>query len=104
MSVKEFGAVDIAAADTAEDLFQMPVGGGSFTIRAVNRNATVVKVRIGFSATTAAFEDERYVEYDAEITPGIPLEGAGFVAEEDTFIVIQSDTTDVNFIAYGGEG
>jgi hypothetical protein len=98
---KTLGGVDLAAT-TAANVFQGSASGNKFSITAVNRNATVIKLRLGFSSTTATFENAKYIEYDVSIPAYGVLERTDLIIEDETYyFVAYSDTANVNVTAYG---
>lgn len=109
MAAKRFGAVDLSVANM--DTVLMDSGSSvdsTVNVRFVNRNASTVKVRLAIvdapSGTAVAnLSDEDYLEYDTEILANEVLENTGIVVPASYSLVIRSDTTDVNAIAYGFE-
>ena len=95
------GGIDLSAT-TAANVFQGSSTGNKFNVTAVNRNATAIKLRLGFSTTTATFEAANYIEYDVTIPAYGVIERTDLYIEDDSyFLVAESDTANVNVTAYG---
>lgn len=102
-SPKNLGGVDLSAA-TAANVFTGSTNGNSFSVTVVNRGTVDAKVRLGFSGTTATFENANFIEFDVTIPAKGVLERTGLIIESSSFFfVAQSDVTSVNVTAYGLE-
>jgi hypothetical protein len=77
---------------------------GTINIRAVNRNTADVHVRIAISpsgTTTSSVGAADWIEYDAPVSYGSPLEETGITVTAGEIIFAYSDTSNVSIRAWG---
>jgi hypothetical protein len=102
MATGILGTADLALT-TNTALYTVPAN--TFTvvnITVCNRNNTAVTVRVALSATGTPSNSE-WIEFDVEIPAKGVLERTGLVLDATKNIVVYSDTTGVNAVAYGIE-
>lgn len=102
MASGRLGTVDLAGGVT-ETLYTCPVDTFSVaSVSIVNRSNSVATIRIAISLTGTPTNDE-YIEYDTQLAPKSILERTGIVLDAGKNIVISSNISGVNAVAFGIE-
>ena len=102
MATGILGTADLAATSNTT-LYTVP--SDTFTVANINmcnRTSSAVTVRIALAASGTP-GDAEYIEFDTEIPAKGVLERTGIVLDAAKNIVVYSNTTSVNAVAYGIE-
>jgi hypothetical protein len=105
-SYKRLGAVDVAAT-TNTALYVVPAGKAAVisSMSVCNRNASKITFRVAHvDGAIGALANEDYIYYDIQLAANDSFEMTrGVTLSAGDTIVVQSNTANVNFIAWGSE-
>ena len=90
------------SAGVANPVYQCPQGYAVATVAIVNRAYTPCRVRLAVGASQTP-NPEDYVEYDSEIPGKGHLERTGLSVQAGNYIVVESDSNNVNCVIWGTE-
>lgn len=96
------GQADLSAA-TNTTVYTVPAGTVStVNVSICNRSASDATVRIALAAAGTPTNSE-YIEYDALVTKGVPLERTALVLDATKRVVVYSDIAGVSVSVWGFE-
>lgn len=96
------GQADLSAA-TNTTVYTVPASTVStVNISVCNRSASDATIRIALAASGTPGDSE-YIEYDALVTKGVPLERTGIVLSAAKRVVVYSDIAGVSVSVWGFE-
>lgn len=102
MATGRLGAEDLLA-DTDTTLYQCPTETfAAISVNFCNRNNQPALITLAVSATETP-DPSDYVEYETELPARGTLERTGVVLAADQYLVIRSNSANVNAVAYGIE-
>jgi hypothetical protein len=105
--IGRLAAIDITSADTDTTLYTVPSDkAAAVSIHMCNRNNTAVTIRIAHvdGAGIGSVANADYILYDSIVEAnGAETIRTGITMAEADTILVRSDTTSVNFIAWGSE-
>jgi len=73
------------------------------TLNIVNRNTIPADIRVAISTSATDPGPAEYIEYDVEILPKGVLERTGIIVGPQQYLVVKSDTAQVNAVCWGIE-
>lgn len=98
-----FGEVVVAAPDVSEDVFEMPTGGGFFSVRITNDTGSDATVKLSVSnvADTQSISGGKLLPNGFSVANEKVVELTGLAAQAAKHIVLESTIAGIEAIAYG---
>jgi len=98
------GAVDVAAANTAETVYTSAATRYStVSVSVCNRGPDTTQVTLSGSAIDNTIDTTEIFEYRTELLPHNVLERTGIVVPAGEHLVVESTTTNVSVVVMGAE-
>lgn len=102
MAGARLAAVDLPAT-TLTTVYTVPASKTtSLSVNVCNRNASTVTVRLALASAASPTAAE-WLEYDAAVSPGAPLERTGIVLDSGKLVVAYASAANVSALVYGFE-
>jgi hypothetical protein len=98
-------AVDVAAANTAETVYEAPadIQYASVNISVCNRGPDTAQITISGSTVTNTIDVANIIEFATELLPHNVLVRTGVIVPTGEFLVVESNTDDVSVVVMGAE-
>ena len=98
-------AVDVAAANTPETVYEAPndIQYATVSVSVCNRGPSTAEITISGSTTDNTIDVANIIEYAVELLPRNVLERTGIIVPQGEFLVVESNTADISVVVMGAE-